>query len=263
MVMAHPIHSDTNVKENKNTQRLYDDLAWLWPIWGSAEEYADYCEQVAQLIFEHTQIPVNTLLNLGCGGGKNIFNLKRYYDVTGLDLSPQMLTLAQELNPESEFVQGDMRTFTLQRMFDAVLVDDAVSYMLSKTDLRAVFVSAWQHLSPGGVLVVSPDVTKETFVQNNTVETLAVGKGKLAHVEVTFIENSYDPNPNDEHFEGTMVYLIREDGKLRIETDHHTFGLFSLDVWREILAEVGFKVHEKAYVDNDKEYVTFVCFKPI
>ena len=144
----------TDMKDNKNTLRLYDDLAWLWPIWGSAEEYADYCIHVDRLIRGHARIPVRSLLNVGCGGGKNVFNLKRRYDVTGLDLSQRMLELARDLNPQCEFVQGDMRTFSLQRRFDAILVDDAVAYMVSRADLRAVFETAWRHLRPGGVMVV-------------------------------------------------------------------------------------------------------------
>jgi hypothetical protein len=76
-----------------------------------------------------------------------------------------------------------------------------------------------------------------------------------------FVENSYDPDPYDDHYEGTMVYLIREDGKLRVEEDHHILRLFTLDVWRETLTDVGFKIHEETYIERDKEYVTFACLK--
>jgi SAM-dependent methyltransferase len=250
------------MKDIVNTFRLYEDLAWLWPMWGDPEEYADYCSHAVRLIREHTQIPVRSLLNIGCGGGKNVFNLKREYDVTGLDLSPRMLELARELNPECEFVQGDMRTFALDRTFDAVLLDDAIPYMATRADLRAAFAAAWRHLSPGGVMVVNPDDTKETFVQNHTVATPAAAKTKPANVDVVFVENSYDPNPEDDHYEGTMVYLIREDGNLRVEVDRHILGLFALQVWRETLTEVGFKIHEKSYVERSKEYTTFACLKP-
>src|SRR5512137_2475281 len=101
------------MKDDRNTLRLYDDLAWLWPIWGSPEEYADYCNHVTQVIRKHAAIPVISLLDIGCGGGKNAFNLKHCYHVTGLDLSPRMLELARQLNPECEFLHGDMRTFDL------------------------------------------------------------------------------------------------------------------------------------------------------
>jgi SAM-dependent methyltransferase len=249
------------MKDNRNTLRLYSDLAWLWPIWGSAEEYAEYCSHVTRLIREHAQIPVRCLLNIGCGGGKNVFNLKRDYDVTGLDVSPRMLALARELNPECEFLQGDMRTFSLDRTFDAVLVDDAISYMATRADLRSAFVAAWQHLNPGGIMVAGPDNTKETFVQNRTVVTPPVGMTKPANMEVVFIENDYDPDPTDDHYEGTMVYLIRDDGRLRVETDRHILGLFTLDAWRETLTGVGFTIRQEKYVEGGKEHVTFACLK--
>ena len=252
----------TDMKDNENKLRLYNDLAWLWPIWGSVEEYADYCEHVVRLIRGHAQISVHSLLNVGCGGGKNVFNLKPHFNVTGLDLSPRMLELAQDLNPECGFVHGDMRSFSLQQRFDAVLVDDAVAYMTSTADLRATFTAAWRHLRPGGIMVVSPDDTKETFVQNHTVVTSAAVKRKPANLDVVFVENCYDPDPDDDHYEGMLVYLIREDGKLRVETDHHVIGLFTLDVWRETLTDVGFRIHEETYVEGEKAYVSFACLKP-
>lgn len=251
------------MKDERYTLRLYHDLAWLWPIWGSPGEYAGYCDHVKRLIQMHAQIPVRSLLNIGCGGGKNAFNLKRAYQVTAIDLSPRMLELAAELNPECKFFQGDMRSFDLRRTFDAVLVDDAISYMTSRADLRSAFQAAWRHLNQGGVMVVTPDGTKETFVQNQTVATSGVGKGRKARIEVAFVENYYDPDPDDDSYEGTMVYLIREDGKLRVEKDHHDLGIFTLDVWRRTLTEVGFKIQEAPYAEQGKEHVTFACLKPI
>lgn len=250
------------MKGDQKTFRLYSDLAWLWPLWGAPEEYEDYCKHVAGFIREQAQIPVRTLLNIGWGGGKNVFNLKRDYSVTGLGLSPTMLALARELNPGCEFAYGDMRTFSLDRTFDAVLMDYAISYMATRADLRTAFAAAWQHLNPGGVMVVSPDDTKETFIQNHTVATRAAGKTTPANVDVVFVENNYDPDPEDDHYEATMVNLIRKDGTLRIETDHHILGLFALRVLREALAEVGFRIHEWTYVEYGKEYVTFGCRKP-
>jgi hypothetical protein len=58
------------------------------------------------------------------------------------------------------------------------------------------------------------------------------------------VENVYDTDPADEQYEATVLYLIRDHGRLRIETDHWTMGLFSLDTWRRVLREAGFEVHE-------------------
>jgi SAM-dependent methyltransferase len=246
-----------------NTCRLYTDLAWLWPMWGdAADEYAHYCRHVAGLIEQYAERPAGTLLDIGCGGGKNVFNLKRTFGVTGVDLSPTMLAQARELNPESRFVQGDMRTFRLGRTFDAVLMDDAISCMTSLADLVAAFGTAAAHLKPGGVLVATPDVTTETFRQNRTVTTPGAGKGPREGLDVVFVENVYDPDPADEHYEATILYLIRDHGQLRIETDHWRLGLFSLETWRRVLRETGFEVHEGRYVAGEDVYTVFACVKP-
>ncbi len=245
-----------------NTWRLYTDLAWLWPLWGDAtDEYARYCRHVTALIERHARHGTKTLLDIGCGGGKNVLNLKGRFDVTGVDLSPAMLAQASDLNPESTFVQGDMRTFRLGRTFDAVLMDDAISYMTCLSDFVAAFSTASSHLSTGGVLVATPDMTTETFEQNRTVATTATRTPTTPAMDVVFVENAYDPDPADEQYQATIIYLIRDHGRLRIETDHWSMGLFSLDVWRRVLREVGLEVHESRYVGAEDEYTVFACVK--
>lgn len=244
------------------TCHLYTDLAWLWPMWGdAATEYADYCRHVTGLIRQHAKRPADTLLDIGCGGGKNVLNLKREFHVTGVDLSSAMLAQAKRLNPECAFIQGDMRALRLDSAFDAVLMDDAISHMSCLADFVAAFRSAHAHLNSGGVLVATPDVTTETFQQNRTIVTPAVSKATKAGVDVVFVENVYDPDPTDERYEATILYLIRDHGRLQIETDHWTMGIFSLDTWRRVLRETGFEVHEGQYSAGEDDYIVFTCVR--
>lgn len=246
------------IRDKKDTCHLYTELAWLWPMWGdAATEYAHYCQHVRDLIRKYAERPTATLLDIGCGGGKNVLNLSRDFDVTGLDLSPAMLAQAQELNPGCTFVQGDMRTFRLGRTFDAVLMDDAISHMNCREDFVAAFRCAHAHLNPGGVLIATPDVTIETFQQNKTTITPAARGG----VEVVFVENVYDPDATDDQYETTILYLIRDHGRLRIETEHWTMGIFSLGTWRDVLRETGFEVHEGRYYSTEDGYTVFACVK--
>ena len=245
-----------------DTCRLYTDLAWLWPMWGDATtEYAHYCQHVTGLIRQHAKLPASTLLDIGCGGGKNVLNLKRYFKVTGVDLSVAMLAQAKELNPECTFVHGDMRTFRLDRIFDAVLMDDAISHMSCLADFVAAFRTASAHLNPRGVLVATPDLTAETFRQNRTIATPAARPGARDGLDVVFVENVYDPDPADAQYETTILYLIRDHGRLRIETDHWTMGLFSIETWRRVLRETGFEVHEGRYDAGEDEHTVFACVK--
>ena len=57
-----------------------------------------------------------------------------------------------------------MRTVRLGRTFDAVFVHDAVCYLLTEDDVLACLMTAREHCRPGGIVVVVPDDTRETWV---------------------------------------------------------------------------------------------------
>lgn len=237
--------------------RLYNDLAWLWPLWGSVEEYKEESETAVDLIKRHAQIEVNTLLDITCGGGKNLFHFKKHFDAYGLDISKAMLENAKRLNPECNFYLADMRYFDLKRQFDAIYMNDGIAYITSAEDLLRTFQGAFEHLHPGGVMICYAEFCKEDLVQNKTESTVS----KTDNMEVTFIENNYDPDPADDTFEAMMIYLIRENGKLRIEHDFHVCGTFTVDVWRDLLRKAGFRVTEYPKGANTFDSPSFVCVK--
>ncbi len=244
----------------KDQRRLYDDLAWTWPIISPPENYVQESEHLAQVILEHAETDARNLLHLGCGGGHNDRTFKLHFSVTGVDLSPRMLELARGLNPEVVYHEGDMRSVRLRDRFDAVALLDSIAYMLGEQDLRSAFETAFLHLRPGGVMVTYVEQTLQGFEQNRTTCTArALGK-----TEIIFIENQYDPDPTDSMFESTFVYLIREDGNLKIETDRHLCGLFTLDVWHENLRAVGFEVKQLAFEDSSQRATVplLVCTRP-
>ena len=111
-------------------------------------------------------------------------------------------------------------------------------------------------------MVATPDVTRETFVQNRTTATPAAAGRKPPGVDVVFVENAYDPDPADDRYEATMLYLVRREGALRVEVDRYSLGLFSLETWRSVLAGAGFEVDEGRYADGGDEWTVFACVKP-
>jgi len=235
--------------------RLYDDLAWLWPIISPPDEYEEEVAEIISLIQDHTrreswQEPL-TLLDLGCGGGHNDYWLKHTFAVTGVDLSEPMLALARQLNPEVRYLIGDMRSVRLGEMFDVVFIADTIDYMLTEDDLRAAFETAYTHLNPGGVFCTFAEETRERFEQNKTKTIIR----KHGDIELTSIDNYYDPDPEDTTYEMTFVYLIREKGQLTMETDHHVMGMFEVATWIELLEEVGFEVEMVEYEETGPVFV--------
>ncbi|MBN2380814.1 class I SAM-dependent methyltransferase [candidate division WOR-3 bacterium] len=241
------------------TNRLYNDLAWIWPIWGSVEEYRPESEDAARYFREFSKIEPKILLDITCGGGKNDFTLKKHFEVTGLDLSEEMLDNARKLNPECTYIQGDMRDFDLGREFDAVYINDGIAYITTEADLGRTFLNACKHLRPGGVMITIAENYKGNFKQNETKVFNSISEEPL----ITYIENNFDPDPLDTTYETTFVYLIREAGKLRIEHDLHTCGIFPIETWRKKLKAAGFEIHERDEVYEGQSYRTFICVKPI
>jgi SAM-dependent methyltransferase len=246
---------------SSDQRRLYNDLAWTWPIISPPEEYVRETEEFCKIIREHSQIGTKTLLNLGCGGGHHDNTLKRYFEVTGVDVSEAMLGLARRLNPEVTYLVGDMRTLRLGKLFDAVAVFDSLAYMLTEDDLLAAFTTAFVHLKPGGVFCTYVEQSRERFRQNKT----RYSTHAQDDIEITFVENSYDPDPTDTTYESTFVYLIRRGGHLQIETDKHLCGIFALGTWHGLLKEVGLEVTQRKFRDPSLEGGScpmLVCLKP-
>ena len=249
-------------KSTGHSWRWYGDLAWTWPMISRPEEYEQETETFCELIREFSRIPVRTVLDIGCGGGHNDYHVKKHFQVTGVDISADMLDIARTLNPEAEYLEGDMRTMRLSRLFDAVAIFDAINYMQTPDELRAAFQTGYEHLKPGGVLITFVEDTPDRFDQNRTDVGTTVRDG----VEVTFVANYYDPDPDDTTYETTCIFLVRKDGKQDVHVDRHRCGLFPMGVWLEILEQTGFEVTERPMPHTDytdmMRYPILVCVKP-
>ena len=94
-----------------------------------------------------------------CGtGGLTLPLVRRGYQMTGVDLSQEMLWIAAQKARKQgvgmPFIQQDMRSLHLHRQMDAVLATcDGVNYLLTDEDVRAFFQAAYATMRPGGVLI--------------------------------------------------------------------------------------------------------------
>ena len=105
--------------------RLYQDLAPWWPLISPPEEYAEEAASVGDVLGA-VPGPMRELLDLGCGGGHLAVHLKDQFTLTLIDISPDMLAVCAELNPECDQLRADMRTVRLDREFDGILVLEVV-----------------------------------------------------------------------------------------------------------------------------------------
>jgi len=220
--------------------KLYHELADWFHLLTSPAEYAEEAAFYTKHLIEACDRPPKTVLELGSGGGNNASHMKARFELTLVDLSPQMLELSRSINPECEHIEGDMRTLRLGREFDAVFVHDAVVYMTTEEDLKAAIETAFDHCRRGGGALFAPDHVREKFspYTDHGGHDAEDGRG------LRYLEWSWDPDPSDDTYTVDFAYLLRDaDGSLRVEQDRHIEGVFSRDTWLRLLSEAGFQAN--------------------
>ncbi len=221
--------------DNSNL-KMYNSLAEWWPVLSAPEDYYEEAMLFKDILLRADPYTKN-VLELGSGGGNNASHMKKYFNITLVDLSKDMLGVSKKLNPDCKHFQGDMRNFRINKIFDAVFIHDAIMYMTIVEDLEKALITANFHCKVNGHLLVVPDCFKETFKPS----TKHGGHDK-DNRSLRYLEWSFDPDPYDNKFETDFVIMMKEGpGKLKIAHDHHTVGIFSKDTWIELFENAGFK----------------------
>ncbi|HEY8345257.1 MAG TPA: class I SAM-dependent methyltransferase [Bacillota bacterium] len=123
-----------------------------------AEEFMDlgvfteYVQEFSDLLREGASI-----LDLGCGPGnigRFLMSQNKAYKILGLDLSAEMLQLAEKHVPGGRFVSADLRYLSLQDKFDAIVASFCIIH-LEKSDAFHLLKKTFQLLNDGGYLYLS------------------------------------------------------------------------------------------------------------
>jgi SAM-dependent methyltransferase len=220
--------------------RLYRDLAAWWPLLSPREDYADEAAWILEALTRALGRRPATMLELGSGGGCTASHLAPHTKLTLVDLSPAMLAVSRRLMPKVEHIEGDMRTVRLGRVFEAVLMHDAIMYMTDERDLVAALATARAHLA-GGVAIALPDCVAETFVPGLETGGSDAADGRGAR----FLEWSQAPVAGASAHDVDYAIMLRNaDGTVETVHDRHRCGLFSRDAWRKAFVKAGFAAPE-------------------
>lgn len=147
----------------------YGAFAEIYDLLMDDFDYPAWAEYYLKLLSEAGVKP-KTLAECACGTGSlTIPFAKRGIRVTGVDLSGEMLAVAQQKarknGVQAMFVKQDMSRLALPRPADALVCGcDGVNYLLTEAQLRGFFQSAHQAIRPGGALTF--DISSEYKLEN-------------------------------------------------------------------------------------------------
>jgi SAM-dependent methyltransferase len=125
------------------------------------KDYAAETRFINEIAKRFSIIPVESILDLGCGtGGHAIPLASQGYKVTGVDMSNEMLVQARAKaanvvkDGNLSFLEGDIAEIQLAEQFDMIICMFAVlSYQITNERLAQTFSTVRKHLRKGGVFL--------------------------------------------------------------------------------------------------------------
>ncbi len=240
--------------------RIYDDLM-------GEVDYKQWADYLIRLIKDQGDNPQN-ILELGCGTG-NITHelLKRGYEVVGIDISEEMLELAEEKTQDFGdriiLIQQDITEldFEVYEIDTVIAVNDTFNYILEKKKLKDLLTYLYPRLKSGGQLVfdISSPYKLQYTLGGHTF-------GESFEDMVYLWENYYDRALGQVFME---INIFEKRGKMYERlTENHVQRAYERNEIIKMLTEAGYK-NIKSYGDfnfdenikTDVQRLFFSCIK--
>ena len=199
--------------------------------------WADYMEACFRR-YGQTAGGVRSVLDLGCGTGSMTRELaRRGYDMTALDLSSEMLSVAEaRIRADGLdhvlFIEEDMCSFELYGTVDAIVCClDGVNHLTAREDLASCFSLVSNYLNPGGVFlfdVNTPYKFRTAFAERDYIleddgvmccwRNRLNKKGDTADFFFTVYEEQKDGSwQRHDGYERERAYTLRQLGNVLAE----------------------------------------------
>ncbi|WP_049618161.1 class I SAM-dependent methyltransferase [Streptococcus sp. X13SY08] len=207
------------------------------------------------------------LLELACGTGiQSVRFAQAGFDVTGLDLSQEMLDVAEKRAASAkvkvDFLQGNMLDLSRAGKYDFVTCySDSICYMQDEVEAGDVFKEVYNALNDGGVFI---------FDVHSTYQIDEVFPGYSYHEnadDFAMIWDSYEDEAPHSVVHELTFFIQDEDGRFtRFDEVHEerTYDVLTYDI---LLEQAGFSSF-KLYADSEDKEPTetskrwfFVCEK--
>lgn len=134
--------------------RSYNTFADFYDRLTQNVEYADRCDYIIDL-YEKFGGKAGAAVDLACGTGSFSVGLaERGFDVTGIDLSEDMLTVASRKGGNVSYIKADMTSFALPDKADlCICMLDSINHLSAANDVKRCFERVRNALADGGIFI--------------------------------------------------------------------------------------------------------------
>ncbi len=228
-------------------QSAYEHLAKWFEYLNDDCDYENWSQY---FILRLQEYPLQCGLDIGCGGGwfTRAF-MRAGYQMTGLDISPQMLDYAQtqaaKEGVRGEYLLGDVIKFHSPKKFDfATAINDCINY-IPKDKLSSAFKRVRSALKKGGIFLF--DISSVRKFCSKLANTVSVDDRE----EVTYL--CFNRKEEDGVTMEVTLFCKEADGKyLRLDEEHRQYAYTEEEIVAA-LKECGFTLLEvNGHLGEDK-----------
>ena len=229
---------------------IYDLLAPFYDTINADISYSKWADFIEKILNKECKCSPELMLDLGCGTGKMTLELaSRGYDMTGIDISPEMLDIAREQAEKQGYdilwLSQDMREFELYGTVDAaVSCLDCINHLTKPSDVKKTFDLMHNYLIPDGIFVF--DINGKAKFENIYADRSYVMEETGG---VCIWQNYYDTKTKLCDF---YITLFEEcpDGRYERYDDEQRERMYTLSDMKKMLEKSGFEFIG-AYSDFD------------
>lgn len=213
-----------------------EKLADVYDAIYSGKDYDRDAAYVLDVIRQHHP-GARTLLETACGTGQFLRRFQPRLAVSGLDISPGMLARAASRVPDAELYSGDMADFSLDRNYDVVCcLFRSIAYLKSADRLAASVSTMSRHLAPGGIIIIEPFFTPETFWSGK----LTSNHHHDDSMDITWMYASERPSARLGRY--LIHFLVGNAAGVEHFVEDHQLGLFTPADFSAAFAQAGLEM---------------------
>jgi len=217
---------------------VYEKSARIYDLLYTGTGIKNYPAEAAELhqIIQEANPPARTLLDVACGTGAHLAELRQWYAVEGSDISPAMLARTAMRLPGVPIHLADMRKLDLGRQFDAVTcLFSSIGYITDPSELPSTVERLAAHVAPGGVLILDGWIRPDEWSDEYRGDPDIASDDEMTVVRLAFSRRF------DNVTDLAMHHLVRTGSGIEHFVENHRLALTSTEDYVSAVENAGLR----------------------
>ena len=202
-----------------------------------------------------------------CGSGRFLIPfLERGFDISGMDLSAEMLAKLKQKAPDAKVIQKDIIEYSTEEKFNYIFIPSGSVSLFTDINLCKKFLRKIKDLlTPKGNFVFAVDTIFDRCTDDSDYKVNISVKTKEG-LNLILKEKNYYDDKSQTQFSPSIYELYNDTELLRIENMDFQTHLYRLGEMEQYLKECGFNTiltyssyKKEIAVNNDCEMFIYEC----